>query len=112
MAQQAAWEKPIGVGAIPRASKSSAERLKFLIGGGLILAAVLYLLITGTLSGAQYFITVDDLLAKPEYVGQTVRITGAVIGDTIQYDDKNLLITFTVANIASAPPDLGQALRD
>jgi cytochrome c-type biogenesis protein CcmE len=112
MAQQAAWEKPIGAQALPRAAKSSGERLKFLIGGVLILGAVLYLVISGTLTGAQYFITVDDLLSKPEYVGQTVRITGAVIGDTIQYDDKELLITFTVANVPSAPPDLGQALRD
>ncbi len=108
---QVAWEKPIA-SALPRSGKSSAERLKFLIGGGLILAAVLYLVITGTLTGAQYFITVDDLLSKPAYVGQTVRITGAVIGDTINYDDKNLLITFTVANVANAPADLGVALHE
>jgi cytochrome c-type biogenesis protein CcmE len=106
---QAAWEKPIATQVAPR---KSAERWKFLIGGGLILAAVVYLVISGTLTGASYFITVDDLLENPAYVGQTVRITGAVIGDTIQYDGDTLLIEFTVANVRNDVPDLGAALRE
>ncbi len=106
---QAAWEKPTAAQVTPRAS---GEQWKFLVGGVLILAAVVYLIISGTLTGAQYFMTVDELLDNPTYVGQTVRITGAVIGDSIQYDDKTLLIEFTVANVANQPPDLGQALHD
>jgi cytochrome c-type biogenesis protein CcmE len=106
---QAAWEKPI---AAPLAPRKSNERWKFLVGGGLILAAVIYLVISGTIAGAQYFITVDDLLKNPAYVGQTVRITGAVIGDSIDYDSSNLLIQFTVANVPNNAPDLGQALHD
>jgi len=107
---QAAWEKPIAAQLAPR--KAGSERWKFLIGGGLILAAVIYLVISGTLTGAQYFMTVDDLLHNPAYVGQTVRITGAVIGSTIQYDDKTLLISFTVANVPNNTPDLGAALHN
>lgn len=106
---QAAWEKPIAAELLPR---KSGERLKFLIGGGLILAAVVYLIISGTISGAQYFMTVDDLTSNPAYIGQSVRITGAVIGDTIQYDEKTLLIEFTVANVANDAPDLGAALHN
>ena len=106
---QAAWEKPI---AAQLPSHKSGERWKFLVGGVLILAAVLYLVVSGTLTGAQYFMTVDELLSNPVYVGQSVRITGAVIGDSIQYDEKSLLITFTVANVADQPPDLGAALHN
>ncbi len=106
---QAAWEKPI---AAQVAVRKGSERWKFLIGGGLILAAVAYLVISGTLTGARYFITVDDLLANPAYAGQTLRITGAVIGDTIQYDADTLLIEFTVANVKNDVPDLGAALHD
>ena len=106
---QAAWEKPI---AVPLAPRKSGERWKFLIGGALILAAVIYLVISGTLTGARYFMTVDELLSNPAYVGQTVRITGAVLGDTIQYDTRELLIEFTVANIANNAPDLGAALHN
>ena len=107
---QATWEKPIAAQLAPR--KKSGDRWKFLIGGGLILAAVAYLVITGTLAGAQYFITVNDLMANPAYVGKSVRVTGAVLGDSIQYDEKTLLITFTIANVPTQGDNLGQALHD
>ncbi len=106
---QAAWEKPVAAQLPPR---TSGQRWKYLIGGGLILAAVVYLVISGTLTGAQYFMTVNDLLHNPAYVGQTVRVTGAVIGDSIQYDDKTLLITFTIANVPTSGNDLGVALHN
>lgn len=107
----AAWEKPSSQVAKGKIS-TSTNRLKYMIGGGLILAAIAYLVISGTLMGASFFMTVDDLLANPEYVGQRVRITGAVIGDTIRYDSQNLLIEFTVANVPNGFDDLGTALHE
>lgn len=78
----------------------SAGRMKFMIGGGLIVAAIVYLIVSSTQASAQYFLTVDELKAKGgEMQGRELRISGAVIGDSIQYDAKNLLLTFTVANI-------------
>jgi cytochrome c-type biogenesis protein CcmE len=106
---QATWEKASSPSeAIP---KKRTGRVKFLIGGGLILAAVVYLLISGTLAGAQYFMTVDELTNNPAYVGKSVRMTGVVIGDTIQYDAKNLIITFSVANVPNTGQDLAAALH-
>ncbi len=107
---QVAWEKPT---VAPRSlTNANGGRLKFMIGGVLILVAVVYLIASGTLTGAQYFMTVDDLVNNPAYVGKTVRITGAVIGDTINYDTNTLLIQFTVANVADDAPNLGQALHE
>lgn len=88
----------------------SGGRWKFLVGGAVMLAAVAFLLISGTLGGARYFITVDELVNNPEYVGQTVRISGAVIGDTIEYDSQNLIIDFTIANIPSEFENLAETL--
>lgn len=107
---QAAWEKP-AVAQLIQARKDS-QRWKYLVGGGLILAAVLYLVVSGTLTGAQYFITVDDLVKSPAYVGQTVRVSGAVIGSTIKYDDQKLLIQFTIANVPTKFDDLATALHN
>ncbi len=87
------------------------ERLKFLIGGALILASVLYLLVSGTLQGARYFITVDELLGDSAYLGQTVRISGAVVGESIEYDSENAIIRFEIVNIPSEFDDLASALR-
>ena len=77
-----------------------AGRLKFIIGGLLIVAAVVYLIVSSTQASAQYFLTVDELIAKGSGInGRDVRISGAVIGDTVQYDPQTLNLTFTIANI-------------
>lgn len=106
-----AWEKPTQDEStnVPR---STSERWKFLIGGVLLLGAVAYLLVSGTLTGAQYFLTVEGLLADEAYNGQTVRISGAVIGDTIVYDSENLILDFTVAHIPTETDDLALTLYE
>jgi cytochrome c-type biogenesis protein CcmE len=106
---QTTWEK-VNQPAQPR--RPGGERLKFLIGGLLILGAVAYLIISNTLSGARFFITVEELLNNPDYVGKTVRVSGAVIGDTIQYDGENLIIQFTMSNIPAEFEDLATALHE
>jgi cytochrome c-type biogenesis protein CcmE len=108
MAQQV-WEKPI----LPAPQqKPRSEYLKFLIGGALMLAAVVYLIISGTANGARYFITIDELVNNPEYVGKTVRMSGAVIGSTIEYDSSNLIIDFTVVHIPTDTTDLARTLHE
>lgn len=107
---QAAWEKPTAAASRSQTSGLSGN-LKFMIGGLALLAAVAYLLISGTAAGAQYFITIDDLLARSaELQGQTVRITGAVVGESIIYDDRNLVLDFTVAHVPAEIQDLALAL--
>lgn len=83
---------------------------KFLVGGVLMLAAVVYLIIGGTLTGARYFISIDELVNNPQYIGQTVRVSGAVLGDTIIYDSENLIIDFDVVHIPDDIPNLALAL--
>lgn len=80
--------------------KGSTGRLKFILGGLLIVAAVVYLIISSTQASAQYFLTVDELTEKGASVmGRDLRISGAVIGDSIQYDPQTLNLTFTIASI-------------
>ncbi len=90
-------------------AKIGRGRAKFFIGGGLILAAVLYLIVSASLANAQYFLTVNELAARgTQAVGQNVRISGAVIGDTIQYDKKTLLLKFTIAHVAGSNKEIDQ----
>ena len=82
------------------ATSAPPGRLKFIIGGALIVAAIIYLIISSTKASAQYYLTIDELNKKEsEMVGRDVRISGVVLGDTIQYDTENLILTFTVAHI-------------
>lgn len=72
---------------------------KFIIGGMLIAVAVFYLIYSSFQSTQQYFLTVEELHAKGAAVmGRDVRISGAVIGDSIQYDADTLTLRFTIAN--------------
>lgn len=76
---------------------------KFIIGFGMILAAVVFLIITSTVQSQERFMTVDEMLAEtPEIVGDSLRITGAVVGETIEYDPNTLTLTFEIAH---APAD-------
>ena len=83
-----------------QARPKAGGRLKFIIGGLLITTAIVYLIISSTKANAQYFFTLDELISRgPTMVGQNVRISGAVIGDTIAYDPQSLALHFTVANV-------------
>ncbi len=107
---EATWEKPQRL-ALP-VTRIGGGRWKFLIGGLLILAAVSYLIVSSTTAGARYFITVQELKNDSQYINKTIRISGAVIGDTIQYDEKNLVIDFAIANIPSDYTNLSKALYE
>ena len=95
--------------------------LRFLIGGGtggvLILGAIAYLVVSSTLMGAQFFITVDEVVSDPSYIGQEVRISGAVIGDTIEQNTvfvserQRNAITFTITHIPEEFDNLAEALH-
>ncbi len=78
----------------------SGSRLKFIIGGALIVVAIVYLVISSTKANAQYFYTIDELKSRGQsIVGENVRISGAVLGDFIQYDPQTLALSFTIANV-------------
>jgi cytochrome c-type biogenesis protein CcmE len=74
---------------------------KFIAGGVLIFAAVAYLIVSSTQASAEYFMTIEEVKAQEsEIIGKSLRISGAVIGDTIHYDPQTLTITFTVAHVS------------
>ena len=80
--------------------KGKRGSLKFILGGVLILVAIAYLIFSSTQASAEYFMTVDELKAKgPAVVGQNLRVSGAVIGSTINYDPKAMLLSFEVAQV-------------
>lgn len=80
---------------------------KFVIGGMLILGAVVFLIWSATASTSEYFLTIDELNAKgSSIVDKNLRVSGAVIGDTIQYDAETLTLTFEVAHVSGDNSEL------
>ena len=84
-----------------------AGRAKFFIGGLLILAAVVYLIASSTQANAEYFLTVDEVRAQQsDLVGRNLRLSGAVLGDTIQYNPDTLDLTFEIAHLPGDNADI------
>lgn len=77
------------------------QRIKFILGGSIILAAVIYLIASSTQASVEYFMTVDELKARATNLsGKNLRVSGAVIGDTIQYDPQTLSLSFDIAHVS------------
>lgn len=88
----------------------SGNRMKFVMGGLLIVAAVVYLIASSTQAAAQYYLTIDELVAKAETVGdRDIRISGAVDGETISYDAQSLTLRFTIANVPADTDEIEAA---
>ena len=81
-------------------TQSNHQRKKFLLGGFLIISAIIYLIASTTQNTSKYYYTVDELVVEQTAaIGENVRISGAVIGDSISYDADNLTLDFTVAHV-------------
>ena len=90
--------------------RAGGGQLKFLIGGLLIVGAIIYLVVTSLQTTAQYFYTVDEIKAKGKTIeGKSLRASGAVIGDSITFDEKTLTITFTMVNVSNDTKDIEAA---
>ncbi len=75
---------------------------KFLIGIGLILAAVVAVMVFTVLGNSSMEVQVNDLIAKQQ-AGQltadrSLKLTGLVVGDSITYDASSLRLEFDVVN--------------
>jgi cytochrome c-type biogenesis protein CcmE len=80
--------------------KGLRGRAKFIIGGFLIVAAVAYLIFSSAKANAEYFMTIDELQAKnTSVIDRNIRISGAVIGSSINFDTKTNDLSFIIANV-------------
>jgi cytochrome c-type biogenesis protein CcmE len=76
--------------------------LKFIIGGSVIVAAIIYLIVSSLSANVQYFLTVEEILTKQlagELTGRNVRASGAVLGDSILYNMDTLELSFTIVHV-------------
>jgi cytochrome c-type biogenesis protein CcmE len=81
----------------PARAGASGKQIKFLIGGGVIAIAIIFLIFTATQSTAAYFFTVEELYAKADTLHErNVRVSGKVTDTAIDFDARNLVLRFQV----------------
>ncbi len=83
----------------PKANK----KVKFIIGGLLIVVAVAYLIYTGIQSSSAYYLTIDELHAKSAtMVNRQVRVAGLVDTPSVDYNHKELILKFDIVSETGA----------
>jgi cytochrome c-type biogenesis protein CcmE len=92
--------------------KSGKNRLFFVAGGILLIAAIVYLVINAMSGNTQLYKTVGEFYSEQDRLaGRELRVAGWVVGDTIQYtqiDDHNSRLEFDIVDDLNNP---GQRLH-
>jgi cytochrome c-type biogenesis protein CcmE len=87
-----------------------AGRAKYIVAGLLVVAAAAYLIVTSTGSTARYFLTIEELQAMGQDAdGRRLTISGAVLGETIDYDPSQPRVTFTIVQVPADPREVERA---
>jgi len=72
---------------------------RFIIGAGIIIAAVAYLVYTGIRETSVYYLTIDELLSRREAVaGEGLRVAGRVGSNSVDWNAATLDLKFRLAN--------------
>ena len=70
--------------------------LSFILGGLVILGAVLYLIYANTQANAVYYMTVNELKSCTTCTTQSVRVAGVVQAGSVVRDDTQQLVKFAI----------------
>lgn len=80
-------------------------RFRFIVGAGLIVAAVAYLIVAAIQSTSEYYLTVNEVNAgRTTFAGQALRVAGRVKPGTIRWDPETLTLKFAIM----PPPPQGK----
>lgn len=83
--------------------RTANKNLKFLIGGGLVIALVVTLIVQATMSTGAYYLTVSELNAQQAtLVGERVRVSGAVVADSEDWNAQEVTLRFAIHDESGA----------
>ena len=74
-------------------------KLKYLVGGAIVIAALLGLVYSGVKESAVYFYTPTELNQQKDSVaGKSLRVGGMVMDGSVKWDPQSLLLTFKLTD--------------
>jgi len=89
-----------------------SNRLKFITGGTVLLAAVVYLVINAMSGNMQLYKTVDEFYAEQSrLVGRDLRVAGFVLGDTVEFTQIDATTSRLEFDIVDNPASPAQRLH-
>lgn len=88
----------VDIWSLPAESKKARRQTKLIIGGVVLALIIGYLIFSGLQGSSAYYLTVDELKDEGTSLqGRKVRVSGLVVGDSINWDSENILLEFDLA---------------
>jgi len=91
-------------------STIAGGRLKYFIGGAIILLVMGWLVLSNIQEASAQYLTVEELLAQGSS-DRMVRVSGLVVGETIEWDPQQLILRFEIADDGGSLPVLYKGVR-
>ncbi len=88
----------------------AGRRLKFVIGGALILLVLGWLIFSNIEGASARYLTVDELLAEGPS-DRMVRVSGIVVGESIDWNPQQLILRFEIADEGGSLPVMYEGVR-
>ncbi len=83
------------------------SQVKFIIGGLVIAALIIYLIVSSISSAGAYYREVGEVLAQQtELTGKNLRVSGNIVTESVRYDAANLDLNFLISDPADASKQL------
>jgi len=84
--------------------------MRFIIGGAIILLVMGWLVYTNIQGSTAYYLTVEELMAGGPSE-RMVRVSGFVVGETIDWDPQEMTLRFEIADESGSLPVLYKGIR-
>ena len=82
--------------------RSGRSNLKFIVGGLLLIAVVIALIVQATMSTGAYYMTVNEVRSgAANLVGQRIRVNGAVVPGSENWNAQEITLRFAISDETS-----------
>lgn len=85
-------------------------RLKYVIGATIIVVVLAWLVFSNIQGASAQYLTVEELRAQGSS-GNIVRVSGLVVGDTIDWNSQQLILRFEIADDGGSLPVVYEGVR-
>ncbi len=90
--------------------RMAGGRMKFIIGGAIILVVIGWLIFSNVQGSTTPYLSVNELMAQGPS-DRMVRVSGLVVGDTIDWDPQRMTLQFELADEGANLPVLYEGVR-
>lgn len=79
--------------------RAGGKNLKFIIGGALVVALIVILIVQATVSTGAYYLTVTELQQRtPNIYGERVRVSGTVVDGSEDWNAQEVTLRFAISD--------------